>query len=326
MRPLSGLAAAILRPAGLALCLAAPALAQPQPPAATPPAAPAPAATPPAAPEDPVVARVDGEPIHLSDLAAAAQELPEQLRNVPAQRLYPILLDQLISGRAIAAAARAAGLDRDPETRARIRRAEEQELQQAYLSRELAGKMNDQAVRERYDREVASRPAEEEVHARHILVPTEAEAREALAELRNGADFAAVAQRRSSGPGAREGGDLGFFKRGDMVPEFAEAAFGLQPNQLSEPVRSPFGWHVIQVLERRTAPPPRFEEVRDQLRQQMLESEVNALITRIRNNARIERFNLDGSAPRPTDAAQPPPAASPPAPRGQGTPPAIQRR
>ena len=318
MRLSPGLAAAILRPAGLAglaLCLAAPALAQPQP--ATPPATIAPAA-----PEDPIVARVDGEPIHLSDLAAAAQELPEQLRSVPSQRLYPILLDQLISGRAIAAAARAAGLDRDPETRARIRRAEEQELQQAYLSRELAGKMNDQAVRERYDQQLAARPAEEEVHARHILVPTEAEAREALAELRGGADFAAVAQRRSSGPGAREGGDLGFFKRGDMVPEFAEAAFALQPGQLSDPVRSPFGWHVIQVLERRTAPPPRFEEVREQLRQQMLEAEVNALVTRIRNNARIERFNLDGSAPRPTDAAQPPP----PAQRGQGTPPAIQRR
>ncbi|MBR0661641.1 peptidylprolyl isomerase [Neoroseomonas oryzicola] len=272
--------------------------------------APAPA-TPPG---DPVVARVDGEPILLSDLAAAAQDLPEELRGAPPQMLYPLILDQMIAGRAVTAAARRARLDQEPEVRARIRRAEEQELQQAWLSREIASRVTDAAIRARYDRDIANRPAEEEVRARHILVPTESEARAALAEIRGGADFTAVAQRRSSGPGAREGGDLGFFRRGDMVPEFAEAAFALQPGQVSEnPVRSPFGWHVIKVEERRQAAAPRFEEVAQAIRQQLLEAEVQAAVERARGAAQVERFNLDGSAPRPTDTAEPPAPAAPPA-------------
>jgi peptidyl-prolyl cis-trans isomerase C len=287
--------------AGLALALAiaaAPALmAQPAP--ATPPA-------------DPVVARVDGEEIRLSDLAAAAGDLPEELRAAPTQMIYPLLLDQMIAGRAVTAAARRARLDQEPEVRARIRRAEEQELQQAWLTREITSRIDEAALRARYQREVAGRPAEEEVRARHILVPTESEARAALNEIRGGADFMAVAQRRSTGPGAREGGDLGFFRRGDMVPEFAEAAFALQAGQVSEnPVRSPFGWHVIKVEERRTAAPPPFEEVAQALRQQMMEAEVTAAVDRARAAARIERFNLDGSAPRPTDAAEPPAPAAP---------------
>ncbi|WP_198372654.1 peptidylprolyl isomerase, partial [Roseomonas rosulenta] len=289
--------------AGLALALvlaAAPGLrAQPTP--ATPPG-------------DPVVARVDGEPILLSDLAAAARDLPEELRGAPPQMLYPLLLDQMIAGRAVTAAARRAQLDQDAEVRARIRRAEEQELQQAWLTREISARVNDAAIRARYDREIAARPAEEEVRARHILVPTESEARAALAEVRGGADFLAVAQRRSTGPGAREGGDLGFFRRGDMVPEFAEAAFRLQAGQISEaPVQSPFGWHVIKVEERRTAAPPPFEEVAQAIRQQLMEAEVQGAVERARAEARVERFNLDGSAPRAIDAAEPPAPAAPPA-------------
>ena len=287
--------------AGLALAvalLAAPGLmAQPAP--ATPPG-------------DPVVARVDGEPILLSDLAAAARELPEELRGAPPQMLYPLLLDQMIAGRAVTAAARRARLDQDEEVRARIRRAEEQELQQAWLTREISARVNDAAIRARYDREIAARPPEEEVRARHILVPTESEARAALAEIRGGADFTAVAQRRSTGPGAREGGDLGFFRRGDMVPEFATAAFALQPGQVSEaPVQSPFGWHVIKVEERRTAAPPPFEEVAQAIRQQLMEAEVQGAVERARAEARVERFNLDGSAPRAIDAAEPPAPAAP---------------
>jgi peptidyl-prolyl cis-trans isomerase C len=258
------------------------------------------------------VAKVDGEEIRFSDLANAAQELPEELRGVPPQMLYPLLLDQMIAGRAVAAAARRAGLDKDEAVRARIRRAEEQELQQAYISRELAGRVTDERIRAAYDAEIRARPMEEEVRARHILVPTETEAREALAEIRAGADFNAVAQRRSAGPGAREGGDLGFFKRGDMVPEFAEAAFALPAGQTSAaPVRSPFGWHIIRVDERRSSAPPPFEEARETLRQRLFEGEINTLVERARSAAKIERFNLDGSTPRAIDAAEPPTPTAP---------------
>ena len=292
----------------VALAAAYPAVAQQPAPAAT-----APAEAPP--PADTVVARIDGDAITLADLAAAARELPEQVRDAPPQVLYPLLLDQVIAGRAVTAAARRAGLDRDEAVRARIRRAEEQELQQAWLSTEIASRVTDAAVRARYDQQIAGRPAEEEVRARHILVPTESEARAALAEIRGGADFTAVAQRMSTGPGSREGGDLGFFKRGDMVPEFAEAAFALQPGQISEPVRSPFGWHIIKVEERRRATPPSFEDAAPAIRQQLLQAEVQAAVERARSAVTVERLNLDGSAPRATDSAEPPPPAAPPASR-----------
>jgi peptidyl-prolyl cis-trans isomerase C len=300
------LALAFLLPAGLALAQA--------PAAPTPPA---PAGAQPAAPqaEDPVLARVDGMEIRQSDLAAELARLPDQLRGMPPQMLQPLLLDQIIAQKALVAAARAQGLHRDPEVQARIRRAEEETLQQALLLREVQPLMTEEALRARYQREIAGRPAQEEVRARHILVQTEQEARAALAEVRQpGTDFAEVARRRSTGPGSREGGDLGFFKRGDMIPEFEQAAFALQPGQVAEsPVRTQFGWHVIKVEDRRASPPPSFEESQEQLRQAAFEQGVNAAVERIRGAANIERL-AGGEAPREPsllDGAAPPPAAAP---------------
>jgi peptidyl-prolyl cis-trans isomerase C len=286
----AALALAFLLPAGLALAQA-----------------PTPAA-------DPVLARVQGMEIRQSDLEAEMRRLPAELRGMPPQMLAPLLLDQMITQKALVAAARAQGLDRDAEVRARIQRAEEETLQQAVLLREVEPLLTEAALRARFQRQLAARPAEEEVHARHILVPSEQEARAALAEVRRpGADFAEVARRRSTGPGSREGGDLGFFKRGDMIPEFEQVAFGLQPGQIAEnPVRTQFGWHVIKVESRRAAPPPSFEESQEALRQAAFEEGVNAAVERIRGAATVER--LDGGAPRPPsllDGAAPPPATAP---------------
>ncbi len=277
----------------------------------------APAPAPNATPENPVVARVEGSDIRLSDVQEEASRLPAELRGMPAPMLFPLLLDQMITQRAIVAAARAAGLERDAEVIARIRRAEEETLQQVLITRAVAAQVTEEALRARYTREAAARPAEEEVRASHILVPTEAEARAALTEARRpNADFAAVARARSTGPGSREGGDLGFFKRGDMIPEFAEAAFALRPGEISQnPVRTQFGWHVIRVTERRATPAPGFDEAKEALRQTAFEEAVNAEVERIRNAARVERFNMDGSrpaAPSLLDGAAPPAPAPQP--------------
>ncbi|MGG5821232.1 peptidylprolyl isomerase [Falsiroseomonas sp. HW251] len=296
-----------------ALLPASPVLGQAPAPAAPPVAAPPAAAPPAAAPAaDPVLARVDGQDIRQSDLDAEAQRLPDELRSVPPAVLQPLLLDQIITQKAIVSAARRAGLDRDPAVQARIRRAEDEALQQALIIREVQPLLTEEALRARYQREVASRPVEDEIRARHILVPTEAEARAALAEVRRpGADFAAVARQRSTGPGSREGGDLGFFKRGDMIPEFEAVAFALQPGQISaNPVRTQFGWHVIKVEERRSMAPPTFEESRDQLRQQTFEEAVNQAVDRIRADATIERLaggEAPARPPSPLDNAAPPP-------------------
>jgi len=299
-----------------ALLMASTAMAQ-APGAPTPAPAPAqpPAATPGA--QNPVVARVDGAPLHLSDVQAAINQLPPDMRGAPLPMLFPLILDQLVAQKALVTAARSQGIDKEPAVQAAVQRAEEEQLQQALLRREIAPALTEDALRERYQKEIAGKPGEEEVHAMHILVGSEAEARTALAEARKpGADFAELAKRLSTGPSAKQGGDLGFFKKSDMVPEFAEAAFDLKTGEISkEPVKTPFGWHVIKVVERRTAPVPSFEESTESLRQAAFEEAVNAAVEKYQSAAKVERFNMDGS-PRPAesttpsllDGATPPPA------------------
>jgi peptidyl-prolyl cis-trans isomerase C len=234
--------------------------ATPAPPPAHPaaaPAAPAPDAvtTPPKG--DPVVARVGGEEIHLSDMSEAVQSLPDEVRSMPPQVLYPMLLDQMIDRKTLVIAARKQGLDKDPAVQRAIARATDQALQNALLSRDLGPSVTDAAIKARYEATVAKKSGEEEVHARHILVADEAAAKKIIEQLNHGGDFVELAKKNSTDPAAQQGGDLGFFKKSDMVPEFANAAFALQPGQITQaPVHTQFGWHIIKVEEKRTAPAP----------------------------------------------------------------------
>jgi peptidyl-prolyl cis-trans isomerase C len=264
----------------------------------------------PGAPADPVVAKVDGKPIHLSDLKDAVQSLPENMRALPAPTLYPMLLDQMIDARALVSEAHKSGLDKDPSVQRQVIAAEDRALQTAVLSKDVGPTITDGALRARYDQEVAGKPGEEEVHAKHILVDDEADAKKIIADLKGGADFAALARQYSKDPGAaQQGGDLGFFKMNDMVPEFAAAAFALKPGQVSEtPVHSQFGWHVILLVERRRADPPSFEKARDELRQKIIQEGVQKAVANARAMVAVEKFNLDGSPTRATDQAEPPPA------------------
>lgn len=258
---------------------------------------------------DPVVAKVDGQPIHLGDVQDAAQALPENLRGMPPKTLYPLLLDQLIDERALVAQARKTGLDKDPAVQRQVTAAEDRALQSAMLSKEVAPTVTDAAVRARYDQDIAGKPGEEEVHAKHILVDNEADAKKIIADLKAGADFAALSKQYNKDPGAaQQGGDLGFFKKDEMVPEFADAAFALQPGQVSpQPVHTQFGWHVILVVEKRRAEPPTFEQAHDELRQKMIQEGVRKAVAQARADVKVEKFNLDGSEIKATDTAEPPP-------------------
>ena len=302
--------------AALLLCSTALTFAQttsPAPPLAPPPAAAPPAAAPAA---DPVVARVGGDEIRASELSDAAQGLPEELRGMPPQVLFPMLLDQLIDRHVIVVAARKQGLADDPAVRRQVARATDSALQNALLTREIAPTLSDEALRARYERDVAGRPGDEEVRARHILVADEDKAKAIIAELKAGADFAEVARKNSTDPGAANGGDLGFFKKTDMLPEFSDAAFALKPGEVTPaPIKTRFGWHVIKVEERRAAPPPAFEQVRDELRQTLIQEGVARVLTAAKTGIAIEKFNRDGT---PQEAVPTPPApaaiTTPPAP------------
>ena len=276
----------------------------------TPPAAPAAPATPAAAPANPVIARVGGEDIHASDLADAAQSLPEELRNMPPNMLYPMLLDQLVDRKAIVLAARKQGMQTDPAVQRAVARATEAALQNALLTREIAPTLTDEAIKARYDRDFANKPGEEEVRASHILVADEDKAKAIIAELKGGATFGDVAKKNSTDPSAAQnGGDLGFFKKNDMLPEFSEAAFALQPGQITQtPVKTRFGWHVIKLEEKRTAPALSLEQTRDEIRQALIQEGVTKVLTQAKTGLPIEKFNQDGS---PMQAAAPAPAPVP---------------
>lgn len=258
---------------------------------------------------DPVLATVNGQAIHMSDVQEAAQALP-QARNMPPQQLYPILLDQLIDAKALLAKAQATGLDKDPDVQRAMQAAQERALESAMLSRAVRPQITEAAVKAKYDAEYAGKTGEEEVHARHILVPDEATAKKIIADLKKGGDFAALSSQYSKDPGAaQQGGDLGFFKKGDMVPEFSAVAFSLKDNEVSAtPVKTQFGWHVIQVLGHRNAEVPSFDQEKDSIRQAMVQAAIQKEVESARETVKVERFNLDGSPVRATDSAEPPPA------------------
>jgi peptidyl-prolyl cis-trans isomerase C len=194
---------------------------------------------------------------------------------------------------------------------------EEQVLQDFWIQREIALQVTLEALRKRYDERLKSMPAEEEVRARHILVATEDEAKALIAEIKKGAAFDKLAKEKSTDKASgAEGGDLGWFKKSDMVKEFADAAFALKKGDMTdEPVKTQFGYHVIKIEDRRKAPPPAFEEMVEQLREEMAREIVTAKLDLLRAGAKIEKFNIDGSKPEPAAVAPAAPAtpASPPA-------------
>ncbi len=286
----------------MTLLIAAPAVAQ----------TPAPA---PAAQADPVVARVNGIELHRSDVLAARQQLPPQVQQMPFEQVYPLLLDRMVTDIVVAQAGRKQKLADDPEVKKRMAQIQDQVIEEAYLNRYLRTALTEDKIKARYDKFAKEQKPQEQVNARHILVKTEDEAKAVIADLKKGGDFATIAKEKSSDPGSKEnGGDLGWFGKDDMVPEFATAAFKLQKGQFTDtPVKTQFGYHVIKVEDRRTAPPPTLEEARPQL-VSMLQREIyEAKVKELRSGAKIETFAIDGSkaAPAPAGPTLAPAAPAP---------------
>lgn len=246
---------------------------------------------------DPVIAKVNGAEIHKSEIDAAYQTLPEQYQQMPIDMLYDPLLQRVIDTRLLADSAEAKGLADDAQVKAAIARAREATLRDQLIQRAIAEGTSEAALKKAYDAAKAQPDfVVEEVHAQHVLLDSEADARAVIAELDKGGDFAAIAKARSKDPSAAQNsGDLGFFRREAMVPEFSEAAFGMQKGTWSkDPVQSQFGWHVIKVEERRQTVPS-FQEKEPELREQVAREIVTTLLTDVRSGATIERFNLDGT-------------------------------
>ncbi|HUB96880.1 MAG TPA: peptidylprolyl isomerase [Stellaceae bacterium] len=267
--------------------------------------------------EDPVIARVNGTPIYRSDAETLRATLAPQVQQNPPQDLYNRLVDQLIALQLVSQTARKAKVADDPRVKKMIALADEQILQDAYMDSIVRTEITEPKLRAEYDKYVKAAPTHEEVRARHILVPTEAEAKEIIDELNKGADFAKLASEKTTDPaGKASGGDLGYFSQSDMVPAFADAAFALKPGEYTKtPVKTQFGWHVIKVEDRRAGQPESYEKVAPQIARQMAQQIYNEKLKELASVAKIEVFNPDGSKPEPASApvASAPPMASAPA-------------
>ncbi|MDE1896841.1 MAG: peptidylprolyl isomerase [Rhodospirillales bacterium] len=277
MRQLSTLSAL-----ALALAISAPAaFAQPAP------AAPA--------NSNPVVASVNGLPIHMSDIQADAQNLPPQAQQLPPQQLLPLLVNQEVDRKALLIEAQKENLQSDPDVAARMKAAADVQLENAYVQKAVAAQVTDTAVQAEYNRDYAGKPGPEQVDARQILVSSQAQAEDIIKQLNKGADFAKLAEKDSIDPGAKNGGELGWFSKDEMVPEFADAAFALKKGEYTKtPVHTQFGWHVILNEGHRTAPTPAFADVQDQIRQKMTDQAVQDTLNDVRGKVKIVVYGADG--------------------------------
>lgn len=236
-----------------------------------------------------VVATINGQPVTETDLKVAMADLEQQFAQLPDDQRRAAALSAIIEIRLMAAEAEKAGLGQDEEFTRRMALLRDRALHSGYIEQNIASSVTDEAVRARYDQQVAAMPASEEVHARHIIVDTEDEAKAIIAELDAGGDFEALAKEKSQDGAASQGGDLGYFSKGRMVPEFEEAAFAMEPGSYSrEPVQTQFGWHVIKVEDRRAEQPPAFEQVAEQFRSLLVREAYFTKVEEMRSAAEVE--------------------------------------
>jgi peptidyl-prolyl cis-trans isomerase C len=253
--------------------------------------------------QDPLLATVNNAAIHRSDVQAwiDSHVSAEQRQQLPQDKLFSAALDNLISGKALQTMARTQGLDSDPQVQrdmkaARNEAAANELLQRALLIRKVRPTVTEDAIKAAYDRHYAGKPGETEVRARHILVDSEAKAQNIISQLRGGARFEDLAKTYGDpkDPVTQNGGDLGFFKRSDMLPEFSAAAFSLSPGEFSTiPVRTKYGWHVIQVLDTRISTPQTYNQMHDQIVQLLLRQGALALVKQARSQVKIVQYGPD---------------------------------
>jgi len=289
MRSLSSVALAALLASTVSL-----ARAQTQPPAAAPAGQ--------TVKPDAVLASVNGEKITERDLGIAYAGLSDSVKQQPQQQVLPQLLNELINAKALEIEARKENLQKDPDVKAQMDAASGAVLQNALLRKDLAPQLTEDKLKAIYQAQYAGKPGEEEIHAEHILLKSQADAQAVIDQLNKGADFATLAKSKSTDPNASSGGDLGWFKKGDMVQAFSNAAFALKTGQISQtPVQSPYGWHVIKVLGTRTAAPQTYEQIHDTLAQATEQAALRAELTKVREAAKVVVYDQNGK-PVPQNA------------------------
>lgn len=236
-----------------------------------------------------VVARIGGTDVTEGEVKMAQEGLDGQFAKLPEEQRRLAAIAALLDIKAVALKAKQAKVDETPDFKARVAFLTERTLHDAYFRSQIVDKVSDADIKARYEKEIAATPPENEVHARHILVKTEDEAKEVIKLLDGGAKFEDVAKEKSTDGAASQGGDLGYFGRGQMVPEFEKAAMDLKPGEYSKtPVKTQFGFHVIKVEDVRAKQPPAFDQVKDQVRDVLLREKYVESVRAWRDELKVE--------------------------------------
>ena len=244
-----------------------------------------------------VVAKVNGIEVKYLEIVEAQKLLPEQYRKIPFKQIFPTLLDSVIDTYLTAADGRSKNIHNSADFKKEIMRIERQLLQRNAITQAINKIVTEASLKAAYVKMKTGGNGNEEIHARHILVKEEKTAIAIIAELDKGKDFAELAKTKSTGPSGPNGGDLGYFGRGQMVPEFEKVAFAMDKGSYTTtPVKTQFGYHVIRQEDRRVQAVPAFSEVEDKLRSQLSQAAGAQYMAELRKNAKIEKFSAEPSA------------------------------
>ncbi len=243
---------------------------------------------------DTVVARVNGQEIKLGHVIIARTALPQQYQQLPDEMLYDAIVEQLIQQSALQ---QAFGTEVPHRVDLSLENERRSLLAGEQIEKIMADAASEEDIKTAYDAKYGAGYEAKEYNASHILVETEDEAKAIRAELEGGADFAELAKEKSTGPSGPNGGELGWFGAGMMVPEFEEAVKTMAPGDISQPVQTQFGWHIVKLNETRDMTPPTLDEVHDEiageLRQQAVVESVDALVAK----AEVDRPEVEGLEP-----------------------------
>jgi peptidyl-prolyl cis-trans isomerase C len=252
---------------------------------------------------NPVVASVDGIDIKRQEIIDLVNAMPPQMRQIPSDQLFPMALEQAIGNILADSKAGSSSLENDPAVQKQIWQARQQIIRANFVERAVASRITEDMLKAEYDTYVEKFPVIEEVKAAHILVEDEKTANDIIGKLDSGADFAELAKENSKDGSAERGGELGYFAKNEVVPEFAEAAFSAKVGSyVNKPVKSEFGYHIVRVDEKRMRPPASFDSVKPFVRQELERVELQTMLNEWKSAANIERFDINGNPVKADDA------------------------
>ena len=239
--------------------------------------------------QDKVMATVNGKAITEADMKLADFEIGNDLGNLPPATKRRVLVEYMIENMLFADAAEKEKLSTGAAFEQRLSYWRRRALRDTYFDKAVKGDVSDGVARAFYEDQVKGMKPDEEVQARHILVDSEDKAKELAEKIAKGEDFAKLAKENSKDPGSKEdGGMLGFFGRGQMVPQFEEAAYRLKKGEVSPPIKSQFGYHLIKLEDRRDKKLPSFDEVKDKIMNSMIQKKAQEVANSLRTAAKIE--------------------------------------